>query len=75
MQFLENVKSKAIQTIHKLLKVLGGSAFSEVINGSFKGIAGGATLGGTICGPPCALIGGLWGFGIGTGAGVYDAKK
>lgn len=56
--------------LQTLLTIRGGGNEKAMISGLVTGAAGGAALGTTICGPGCGVLFGLYGLGLGGGAGA-----
>ncbi|AMB99278.1 hypothetical protein AWM75_04350 [Aerococcus urinaehominis] len=67
---LEDQSLKSIRAGHNKWQQLG-----EVTKGMVEVGAGGAALGSVVCGPGCAVLGGLAGVAVGGATGALDAQN
>lgn len=63
---------------YELQNVSGGGAWSnlgQVVGGMVTGASGMGGLGTVLCGPPCGIVGGLYGAVAGGAAAGWDASR
>jgi len=71
------IKNFETLELNELEAIDGGSAWSDLgklIGAITTGATGGAGLGGAICGPGCAIVGGLYGAVAGGAAHGWDVN-